>query len=192
MSERRAASAPELKAQIEAERAGRPFLVFRDGEDEQAIGGAEGAASSGWGGPSRPTCGSAGTRRSPACTRRSRSCATSARWSTTASPATAPTSTRCGSTAAAACATAIATGSPQQHVGVVHSSQPVHRDHAQHQRDRDRGVQPGLGQPGRAHERERRWDSTTSCKPPSARRCGCSTTSSTSTTTRSRRRATPT
>ena len=33
----RAASAPELKAQIEAERAGRPFLVFRDGEDEQAI-----------------------------------------------------------------------------------------------------------------------------------------------------------
>lgn len=37
MSERRAASAPELKAQIEAERAGRPFLVFRDGEDEQRI-----------------------------------------------------------------------------------------------------------------------------------------------------------
>lgn len=33
----RAASAPELKAQIEAERAGRPFLVFRDGADEQAI-----------------------------------------------------------------------------------------------------------------------------------------------------------
>ncbi len=37
MSERRAASAPELKAQIEAERAGRPFLVLRDGEDEQRI-----------------------------------------------------------------------------------------------------------------------------------------------------------
>ncbi|MCK7501213.1 MAG: hypothetical protein MZW92_72140 [Comamonadaceae bacterium] len=33
--------------------------------------------------------------------------------------------------------------SPQQHVGVVHSVQPVHRDHAQHQRHRDRGVQPG-------------------------------------------------
>ncbi len=33
----RAASAPELKAQIEAERAGRPFLVFRDGADEQRI-----------------------------------------------------------------------------------------------------------------------------------------------------------
>lgn len=30
-------SAPELKAQIEAERGGRPFLVFRDGEDEQRI-----------------------------------------------------------------------------------------------------------------------------------------------------------
>jgi hypothetical protein len=30
-------SAPELKAQIEAEREGRPFLVFRDGEGEQAI-----------------------------------------------------------------------------------------------------------------------------------------------------------
>jgi pSer/pThr/pTyr-binding forkhead associated (FHA) protein len=34
---RRVASAPELKAQIEAERAGRPFLVYRDGGDEQAI-----------------------------------------------------------------------------------------------------------------------------------------------------------
>lgn len=33
----RAASAPELKAQIEAERAGRPFLVYRDGGDEQRI-----------------------------------------------------------------------------------------------------------------------------------------------------------
>jgi pSer/pThr/pTyr-binding forkhead associated (FHA) protein len=30
-------SAPELKAQIEAERGGRPFLVFRDGEGEQRI-----------------------------------------------------------------------------------------------------------------------------------------------------------
>ena len=26
--------------------------------------------------------------------------------------------------------------------------QPVHRDHAEHQRNRDRGVQPGLGEPG--------------------------------------------
>ncbi|MDX6625372.1 MAG: hypothetical protein QOE56_361 [Solirubrobacterales bacterium] len=31
------ASAPELKAQIEAERGGSPFLVLRDGEGEQAI-----------------------------------------------------------------------------------------------------------------------------------------------------------
>src|ERR1051326_8513059 len=30
-------SAPELKAQIEAERGGRPFLVFRDGGGEQRI-----------------------------------------------------------------------------------------------------------------------------------------------------------
>ncbi len=37
MSTPRAASAPELKAQIEAEREGRPFLVFRDGEDAQVI-----------------------------------------------------------------------------------------------------------------------------------------------------------
>lgn len=37
MSETHATSAPELKAQIEAERAGRPFLVFRDGEEEQVI-----------------------------------------------------------------------------------------------------------------------------------------------------------
>ncbi len=33
----RAQSAPELKAQIEAEREGRPFLVYRDGEDRQVI-----------------------------------------------------------------------------------------------------------------------------------------------------------
>jgi pSer/pThr/pTyr-binding forkhead associated (FHA) protein len=35
--ERPSVSAPELKAQIEAERAGRPFLVFRDGSGEQVI-----------------------------------------------------------------------------------------------------------------------------------------------------------
>jgi pSer/pThr/pTyr-binding forkhead associated (FHA) protein len=33
----RARSAPELKAQIEAERLGRPFLVYRDAEDEQGL-----------------------------------------------------------------------------------------------------------------------------------------------------------
>lgn len=37
MEGRRTVSAPELKAQIEAEREGRPFLVFRDGEGEQVI-----------------------------------------------------------------------------------------------------------------------------------------------------------
>jgi pSer/pThr/pTyr-binding forkhead associated (FHA) protein len=37
MNERPQTSAPELKAQIEAERAGRPFLVFRDGNGEQRI-----------------------------------------------------------------------------------------------------------------------------------------------------------
>jgi pSer/pThr/pTyr-binding forkhead associated (FHA) protein len=37
MEMRRSVSAPELKAQIEAERRGRPFLVFRDGEGEQVI-----------------------------------------------------------------------------------------------------------------------------------------------------------
>jgi len=36
-SEPPATSAPELKAQIEAERDGRPFLVFRDGGGEQRI-----------------------------------------------------------------------------------------------------------------------------------------------------------
>lgn len=39
--ERRVASAPELKAQIEAERSGQPFLVYRDGEGEQVIVGVE-------------------------------------------------------------------------------------------------------------------------------------------------------
>jgi len=44
----RAASAPELKAQIEAERAGRPFLVFRDGDDEQVIVAIEPEAEQLW------------------------------------------------------------------------------------------------------------------------------------------------
>jgi pSer/pThr/pTyr-binding forkhead associated (FHA) protein len=35
--QRASVSAPELKAQIEAERAGRPFLVYRDGGGEQVI-----------------------------------------------------------------------------------------------------------------------------------------------------------
>lgn len=36
-SDSHATSAPELKAQIEAERGGRPFLVYRDAEGEQRI-----------------------------------------------------------------------------------------------------------------------------------------------------------
>lgn len=44
----RAASAPELKAQIEAERGGNPFLVFRDGDGEQAIVAIEPGASELW------------------------------------------------------------------------------------------------------------------------------------------------
>jgi pSer/pThr/pTyr-binding forkhead associated (FHA) protein len=41
-------SAPELKAQIEAERGGRPFLVFRDGGDEQRIVVVEEGAAELW------------------------------------------------------------------------------------------------------------------------------------------------
>jgi pSer/pThr/pTyr-binding forkhead associated (FHA) protein len=37
MDSRTSLTAAELKAQIEAEREGRPFLVFRDGQDEQVI-----------------------------------------------------------------------------------------------------------------------------------------------------------
>src|SRR3954452_14790683 len=37
VAEPRQTSAAELKAQIEAEREGRPFLVYRDGEGEQQI-----------------------------------------------------------------------------------------------------------------------------------------------------------
>jgi DNA-binding CsgD family transcriptional regulator len=42
------ASAAELKAQIEAERVGRPFLVFRDGEGEQVIAAIEPDADELW------------------------------------------------------------------------------------------------------------------------------------------------
>lgn len=48
MNGSRAPSAPELKAQIEAERVGRPFLVFRDGADEQAIVTVEPGAAELW------------------------------------------------------------------------------------------------------------------------------------------------
>jgi pSer/pThr/pTyr-binding forkhead associated (FHA) protein len=41
-------SAPELKAQIEAERVGRPFLVFRDGDDAQRIVAVEEGATELW------------------------------------------------------------------------------------------------------------------------------------------------
>jgi pSer/pThr/pTyr-binding forkhead associated (FHA) protein len=48
MPERPATSAPELKAQIEAERGGRPFLVFRDGERRQRIVTVEPGTESLW------------------------------------------------------------------------------------------------------------------------------------------------
>ena len=44
----RATTAPELKAQIEAERLGRPFLVYRDGEDAQRILMIEAGVSALW------------------------------------------------------------------------------------------------------------------------------------------------
>jgi ribonucleoside-diphosphate reductase alpha chain len=42
--------------------------------------------------------------------------------------------------------------SPQQHSRHGPQLEPLHRDHAQHERDRDRRLQPGLDQPARAHE----------------------------------------
>ncbi len=48
MQEKSAPSAPELKAQIETEREGRPFLVFRDGEDAQRIVAFEPGAGELW------------------------------------------------------------------------------------------------------------------------------------------------
>ena len=53
--------------------------------------------------------------------------------------------------------------------------QPVHRDHAQHQRHRNGRLQPGFGQPAAAPEGRRR-STTTSSSGPSPRRCACSTT----------------
>jgi pSer/pThr/pTyr-binding forkhead associated (FHA) protein/DNA-binding CsgD family transcriptional regulator len=44
----RQTSAPELKAQIEAERGGRPFLVYRDGEGRQRIVVVDEATESLW------------------------------------------------------------------------------------------------------------------------------------------------
>lgn len=46
--DQRSTSAAELKAQIEAERGGRPFLVLRDGQDEQRILAIEEGATGLW------------------------------------------------------------------------------------------------------------------------------------------------
>jgi pSer/pThr/pTyr-binding forkhead associated (FHA) protein len=48
MNDRPQTSAPELKAQIEAERGGRPFLVFRAGDGEQRIVAVEDGTSALW------------------------------------------------------------------------------------------------------------------------------------------------
>ncbi len=48
MAERPQTSAPELKAQIEAERGGRPFLVFRDGKGGQQIVAVEEGTAALW------------------------------------------------------------------------------------------------------------------------------------------------
>jgi pSer/pThr/pTyr-binding forkhead associated (FHA) protein len=48
LTDRPQTSAPELKAQIEAERGGRPFLVYRDGGGEQRIVVVEEGAESLW------------------------------------------------------------------------------------------------------------------------------------------------
>ena len=48
MGEQRQTSAPELKAQIEAERGGRPFLVFRDADGAQRIVTVEPGTESLW------------------------------------------------------------------------------------------------------------------------------------------------
>jgi len=48
MNQPRPVSAPELKAQIEAERDGRPFLVFRDREDKQQIVAVEAGTEELW------------------------------------------------------------------------------------------------------------------------------------------------
>jgi pSer/pThr/pTyr-binding forkhead associated (FHA) protein len=48
VTEQSQTSAPELKAQIEAERGGRPFLVFRDGDGSQQIVVVEEGATALW------------------------------------------------------------------------------------------------------------------------------------------------
>ena len=69
--------------------------------------------------------------------------------------------------------------SPQQHVGRRALVQPVHRDHAQHQRHRNRRLQPRLGQPAAAPEGRRRRPGARprqAASGPSPRPCACSTT----------------
>ena len=72
--------------------------------------------------------------------------------------------------------------SPQQHAGVVHSSNLCTEITLNTGADRDRGLQPRLGEPGRITSRTAP-STMPSSSAPSPPRCACSTTSSTSTTT---------
>ena len=79
------------------ERLGVPLLVYRDGEGRQRILPIEGSAGAcGSGAANRPTSACPRTARCPASTLRWSSSAASAPCSTTASPGTAPSSTRSG------------------------------------------------------------------------------------------------
>ena len=66
--------------------------------------------------------------------------------------------------------------SPQDHVGVVHSSNLCTEITLNTNDRRDRGLQPGLDQPGRAPDVATASSITTSCGATVAPRCACSTT----------------
>ena len=78
--------------------------------------------------------------------------------------------------------------SPQDHVGVVHSSNLCTEITLNTQLRRDGGLQPRLGQPARATSSTARLDEARAGARRSRPRSGCSTTSSTSTSTRRRKR----
>ena len=79
--------------------------------------------------------------------------------------------------------------SPQDHAGRHPQLQPLHRDHAQHRRRRNRGLQPRLGRDRPAPRPRTARSTTRSCARRSASPSARWTTSSTSTSTRPRRPA---
>ena len=199
-------SPAEVKARLDAERRGEPFLLYRDGGGAQVIVALDRRRST-----RRPARRARRRARlghrglAPARAARAGRAATGS-WSTTGSRATAPTSTASASTAAGGCATATGSCFGETPVDVPRarrtprptSTAAITRRRVGRRRSarRQRKVlvalcRPlqGLGLRGARHQPGRSPTRSTSPSTPSRRTCGCSSSASGSTRCRRTRSA---